>query len=142
MADGLAVASVNYRLSQHASLPARLEGVKTAVSWLRAQAREYGLAPGRFGVWAASAGGHLAALLGTTDDVPEFDRGEPAGVSSRVPALCDRFGPTGFLQVNRFPGAMDPDVPDPPGSLLVGGPVQEHPHKGAPRPSPHLYERR
>ena len=31
--------------------------------------------------------------------------------------------------MNRFPGAMDQDVPDAPGSLLVRGTVQEHPDK-------------
>jgi len=61
--------------------------------------------------------------------VPESDPGEPAGVSSRVQAVCDWFGPIDFLQMNRFPGAMDHDAPDSPESLLIGDPIQEHPDK-------------
>ena len=36
---GYAVASLNYRLSQHATFPAQLEDCKAALRWLRAQAR-------------------------------------------------------------------------------------------------------
>ena len=44
---GYAVASLNYRLSQHAHFPAQIEDVKTAVRWLRANAEKYHLDPGR-----------------------------------------------------------------------------------------------
>ena len=64
--QGYAVASINYRLSQHAIFPAQIQDCKAAVRWLRAHAGEYRLNPERFAVWGASAGGHLAAMLGTT----------------------------------------------------------------------------
>ncbi len=63
---GYAVASINYRLSQHAKFPAQIEDCKAAIRWLRANAKTYRLDPDRFGVWGASAGGHLVALLGTS----------------------------------------------------------------------------
>ena len=50
LADGFAVAPVNYRLSQHATFPAQLQDVKTALRWLHAHARDHGLDPDRFGV--------------------------------------------------------------------------------------------
>jgi endo-1,4-beta-xylanase len=78
-------------------------------------------------VWGASAGGHLAALLGTSGDVGalEGDGGTP-GVSSRVQAVCDYFGPTDFLQMDAAGSQIDHDSPDSPESLLIGGPIQEH----------------
>ena len=94
------MASINYRLSQHAVFPAQIEDCKAAVRWLRAHAAEYHLDPNRFAAWGSSAGGHLAAMLGTTGDVKEFEVGENLGVSSRVQAVVDYFGPTDFLQMD------------------------------------------
>jgi len=81
---GYAIASINYRLSSHATFPAQIEDCKSAIRWLRAHAKEYGLDVSRFGVWRSSAGGHLAALIGTTGDLKEFDVGENLDQSSRV----------------------------------------------------------
>ena len=43
LADGYAVASINYRLSGDALWPAQIEDCKAAVRWLRANAAKYGL---------------------------------------------------------------------------------------------------
>ncbi len=43
VSEGYAIASINYRLSQHAVFPAQIEDCKAAVRWLRAHATEYGL---------------------------------------------------------------------------------------------------
>jgi acetyl esterase/lipase len=102
--EGFAVASINYRLSQHAVFPAQIEDCKAAIRWLRAHARVNGIDPDRIGVWGSSAGGHLVALLGTTGNVKEFDVGEYLEFSSRVQAVCDWFGPTDFTVMNKFPG--------------------------------------
>ena len=40
IAEGCAVASINYRLSQHAVFPAQIEDCKAAIRWLRANADE------------------------------------------------------------------------------------------------------
>ena len=135
---GYAVASVNYRLSQHAIFPAQIEDCKAAIRWLRASAAEYGYDPNRIGVWGASAGGHLVALLGTTGDVKEFDVGPNAGVSSRVQAVCDFFGPTDFTKMGNFPSTMKHDAPDSPEAKLIGGPIQENKDK-AQRANPIAY---
>src|ERR1035438_8305255 len=86
LARGYAVASINYRLSQDAIFPAQIEDCKAAVRWLRANASKYGLDPSHFAAWGSSAGGHLAAMVGTTGGVKEYDVGENLGVSSRVQA--------------------------------------------------------
>ena len=125
---GYAVASVNYRLSQHAIFPAQIQDVKAAVRWLRAHAHAYQLDPQRFCAWGPSAGGHLAAMLGTTGKVAGFDVGEHQGVSSEVQIVVDHFGPTDFLQMDsqRLPDGMVHDPPDSPESELIGGPIQEN----------------
>jgi len=78
-------------------------------------------------VWGSSAGGHLAALLGTSGGVPELE-GEVGGNldrSSRVQAVCDFFGPADLLAILE-PGAWPSHgSPTSPESLLLGGPVAE-----------------
>ncbi len=138
--DGYAVASINYRLSQHATFPAQIVDAKSAVRWLRANAERYRLDPARIAAWGESAGGHLAAMLGTSAGVAEFDQGEHRDVSSAVQAVVDHFGPTDFLQMDahRLPGGMAHDAPDSPESQLVGGPIQQHPDRVA-RANPIAY---
>jgi len=63
VARGFAVASINYRLSQHAIFPAQIEDCKAAVRWLRANAPKYGYDAKRVGAIGGSAGGHLVAMM-------------------------------------------------------------------------------
>lgn len=127
LAQGYAVASINYRLSQHAVFPAQIEDCKAAVRWLRAHAAEYRLDPARFASFGSSAGGHLAAMLGTAGDHREFDVGAHLEQSSRMQAVVDYFGPTDFLQMDahRLPNGQVHDGADSPESQLVGGAIQE-----------------
>jgi acetyl esterase/lipase len=138
--QGYALASINYRLSQHAIWPAQIEDCKAAVRWLRAHAAEYNLDPDRFAAWGPSAGGHLVAMLGTAGHVREFEVGAHRDVSSRVQCVVDYFGPTDFLQMDaqRPPEGMIHNAPNSPESELVGGNIQEHPDKVA-RANPITY---
>jgi acetyl esterase/lipase len=130
---GYAVASINYRLSQHAVFPAQIEDCKAAIRWLRANAKTYNLNPQRIGVWGASAGGHLVALLGTAGGVKELEgKLGNAEQSSRVQAVVDFFGPTDFLQMDAhaLPGArLKHDAPSSPESRLIGGAIQKNVEK-------------
>jgi acetyl esterase/lipase len=100
---GYVVASVNYRLSQHAIFPAQIEDCKAAIRWLRANAAKYHIDAEHVGVWGGSAGGHLVALLGTTGAVKELEGpGGNSDQSSRVQCVVDWFGPTDFV-------SWDPD---------------------------------
>ena len=129
---GYAVVDVGYRLSGEAIFPAQVEDCKAAVRWVRANAGKYGLDPDRIGAWGSSAGGHLVAFLGTAGDVKEFDTKANAEHSSRVQAVCDWFGPTDFLQMDKHrleDGGMIHNAPNSPESLLVGGPIQEEPYR-------------
>ena len=129
---GYAVASISYRLSQEAIFPAQIHDCKAAVRWLRANADQYDMDPGRIGAWGASAGGHLVALLGTTGGVDSLEgRHGNQKHSSRVQAVCNFFGPSDFLTMDDFPGAQVHNSPDSPESQLVGGPIQDNPEEVA-----------
>jgi acetyl esterase/lipase len=95
--NGFVAVNVGYRLTDLAPFPAQAHDVKAAIRWLRANADEYGIDPARIGVWGDSAGGHLAALLGTSAGVAELegDSGSP-DESSAVQAVIARCAPVDF----------------------------------------------
>lgn len=61
-----AVVCVNYRLSDEGKFPHQIYDCKAAIRYIRANAKKYHLDGDHIGVWGASAGGYLAALLGTS----------------------------------------------------------------------------
>ena len=123
---GIAVASVQYRLSGEAIFPAQIHDVKAAVRWLLHHAAELRLDPSRFGAWGDSAGGHLAALLAVTGNVTELEGDVGVtGVSSSIQACVDWYGPTHLasMRAQAHPLATDDhDAPSSPTSRLVGAP--------------------
>ena len=99
---GYAVASINYRLSQHAKFPAQLHDVKAAVRFLRANAEDYNLDADHFGAWGISAGGHLVGLLATTPNDPSMEGSlGVTNVSSELQAACLWFAPTDILKLQK-----------------------------------------
>ena len=98
---GFAIASVNYRLSPVAKFPAQIHDIKAAIRWLRAHAEEYGYGETYFSIAGASAGGHLAALVGVTNGHVELEGevGDHDEESSDVSAIVDFYGPTNFLTI-------------------------------------------
>jgi acetyl esterase/lipase len=125
---GYFCASIEYRLSGEATWPAQVHDCKAALRWLRANAEKYHLDTDRIGVWGHSAGGHLAALIGTSGDVPELEgkSGSP-GFSTRVAAVVDCFGPTDFLAMIDQPSRVDRHGAGCPEALLLGKPLREVP---------------
>ncbi len=132
IAKGYAVASINYRLSGEAIFPAQIHDVKAAIRYLRANAAKYALNPNKFATWGESAGAGLAALAGTSADVTTIEdltMGN-SGVSSRVQAVVDLFGPINFLTMNSqwttlgVTNGQDHDGASSPESQLVGGAIQ------------------
>jgi len=93
-ARGYAVAAVNYRLMPEHSFPAQVIDAKCAVRFLRAHAAEYNLLTEKIGVWGGSAGGHLAAMMGLTNNDAAYEAGTYLTEVSRVDAVVDMFGPT------------------------------------------------
>lgn len=124
-AQGYLVAGIQYRFSDEAKWPAQIEDCKLGVRWLRANAKKYHVNPARIGCWGTSAGGHLAACLGTMGDQSQFEgQGGYEGASSHVQAVADCFGPVDFGR-----GRAGAEEPDARGSdsltALFGGPFQE-----------------
>ena len=62
-ANGVAVASANYRLSPQATYPSYIEDAAQAVAWAVRNARNLGCNPSAIHVGGESAGGYLAAML-------------------------------------------------------------------------------
>lgn len=95
LALGYAYASIDYRLSSEAIYPAQIEDCKCAIRFLRAHAAKYHIDPSKIGAWGDSAGGHLAALLGTTAGIARLEgTGGWQSASSVVQAVVDLYGPT------------------------------------------------
>ncbi|WDE98673.1 alpha/beta hydrolase [Lentisphaera profundi] len=122
---GYAIASINYRLIPDHQWPAQIDDCRSAVRFLRKNALKYNLNPNQIIAWGDSAGGHLAALLGT-----QFTPTKES-VSSRVQAVIDWYGPTDLL-------TMPPNVVSEKRSLekvsqsngakLLGQTVRDVPH--------------
>lgn len=137
--QGYAGASVGYRYTQEAPFPANVQDCKAAIRYLRANAAKYNIDPNRIAIWGSSAGGHLVAFLGTSGDVPEFEGTHGVtGVSSRVQAVVDWFGPTRLARMSHHPSRMDHDSPESPENQLVGALIQQN-YELAERANPAKY---
>lgn len=101
---GFAVASVDYALSSEAVWPEQGLQIKGAVRWLRAHATEFGFDPDAFFAFGGSAGGHLAAMLATTNGVARFEdaRYGNMDVSSAIQRAVLWYAPTDLLLRARF----------------------------------------
>jgi acetyl esterase/lipase len=109
-ASGIAIASIQYRLSGTAKYPAQLEDCRAAVQWLRANGARYGIDPHRIGASGESAGGHLAALLGTVEGAPS------------IRAVCALYPPTDLVALGRMY-----ETPNHSSDIdkLLGGPIEQ-----------------
>ncbi|BCD49492.1 alpha/beta hydrolase [Helicobacter suis] len=95
---GYAVISANYRLSKEAPFPAPIFDLKAAVRFIKAHASAYHLNPHMIIAWGYSAGGNLAAMLGTTAGHPELEDLSLGNVreNSHISAVIDFYGPIDF----------------------------------------------
>jgi acetyl esterase/lipase len=134
---GYAVVCVNYRLSGEAQFPCQIFDCKAAIRYIRGNAAAYYLDANRIGAWGASAGGHLAALLGTASKVrklEDFSMGYPRS-SSKVQVVVVWYGPVeNFLKMDEEltssgMGIPDHSGPDSPESRLLGQVITEVPDK-------------
>jgi acetyl esterase/lipase len=122
---GYAIASINYRLIPDHQWPAQIDDCRSAVRFLRKNALKYNLNPDQIIAWGGSAGGHLAALLGTQFP-PTKER-----ISSRVQAVIDWYGPTDLLTMP--PNVVSKKRPlekvsQSNGAKLLGQTVRDVPH--------------
>lgn len=95
---GFVAITADYSLSTDALYPAAVHDLKTAIKWLRAHSTEYGIDTTKIAILGFSAGGQLAALVGTTSGDPTFENGdEYQTFSSAVQAIVDIDGTLAFI---------------------------------------------
>jgi acetyl esterase/lipase len=117
---GYVACVINYRLAPKHPFPAQIEDCKAAIRWLRTNAAKYKIDAERIGGFGYSAGGHLVALLGTTDSESGLEGSDaPAGgPSTRIQAVvaggapCDfREFPPNNLRLSYWLGGSRADKP-------------------------------
>jgi hypothetical protein len=92
-ARGVAAFVLRYRLGPRYHHPIELGDAQRALRLVRFHAADYGVEPGRIGIWGFSAGGHLASTTGT-----HFDAGE-AGAADPI----DRMGSRPDFMILSYP---------------------------------------
>ncbi len=104
---GYAVVAPNYSLSSRfsASWPLNANQLRDAVRWIGENAETYSLDAGRIAAMGESAGGHLAAVLGT-DPGPAARRPN----APRVRAFVSFYGPTDLLALSMESPSARPAV--------------------------------
>lgn len=126
---GYALASINYRLSEEAAFPAPIYDIKASIRFLRANAKKYGYRSDKIIIWGSSAGGHLAALAGMTNNDKELEGnlGAYTNESSSIQCILDFYGPSNFMTILNQSTPHGLSVRIPALTLLLGKPVEQAP---------------
>ena len=103
--QGYAFVSINYRLAPSDSYPAQVADSFCALAWLHAHREEFGFDPNRVIVLGGSAGGYLAAMLGTVDDPNIYLQDCPYEYPSgeAVQAAVIYYGLYDFTNIDDYP---------------------------------------
>lgn len=110
---GYVTVAVEYQLSLEAKYPAAVYNIKAAIRWVRANAEKYNVNPDYIAISGCSSGGHLAALVATTNGMEKFegDQGNNK-FSSEVQACIDIDGVLYFLGPVSLHREKTPESPD------------------------------
>ena len=96
--NGMAVASIDYRFATQAVFPAILQDCNKAVSFLYDNAGKYNLDKNKIALMGFSAGGHLASLMGTSQNNKVSNFYFPNTYRPiRYKAVVDFYGPTDLV---------------------------------------------
>jgi acetyl esterase/lipase len=98
---GYAIASLDFHQSEEAPYPSMVHDIKAAIRYLRANAKKYGYRADKIVIWGSSSGGHLAALVCTTnnDKFIEVTLCDYTTTSSSVQGIIDFYGPANLLTI-------------------------------------------
>lgn len=124
---GYALASVDFHASTEKPFPANVYDIKAAIRFLRANAKKYGYKADKIIIWGASSGGHLAALVATTNNniSLEGNLGNYSQTSSSIQACLDFYGPTNFLTILNQSTPHGLNVRLPALAILLGKPLEQ-----------------
>lgn len=115
---GYACFTVEYRLSLEAKYPAAIYDVKKAIQFIKSNAERYYVDSTKVAILGCSAGGQIAALVGTTNNDSSFeDSVDNCNVSSSVQAIIDLDGVLAFIHPKSAEGEV--------ASLWLGGNSKE-----------------
>jgi acetyl esterase/lipase len=93
--------NIDYRLSPEATFPDQIVDVKRAIAWVRENAAELGIDPEMICITGGSAGGHLTALAGLTENAPEYQPGFE-GSDTSLAAVVPFYGVYDLTNSNGF----------------------------------------
>ena len=120
---GFALASLDFRPASAARFPGQVHDIKAAIRYLRAEAGRYGYDASRIGILGASSGGHLAALVGTTNGHRELEGslGSHLDQSSSAQAIVSYFGASNLTTILQQSTPFGVGVRTPALQTLLGG---------------------
>ena len=97
-ARGFVTVAVEYQLSLEAPYPAAVHNIKAAIRWIKSNANRYGIDTNKIAISGTSAGGQLAALIGTTNNIRMLEGTlGSVGTTSTIHAIIDIDGVINFL---------------------------------------------
>jgi acetyl esterase/lipase len=128
MDKGYAVASIDYRHSTAAPFPAQIQDCNQAIEFLYEKGAEYNIDGSRIALIGFSAGGHLASLVGLSnnDDIQYrhikdfYHNGKKP--KFKINLVLDFYGPADILTLKGY----DSTDPNNPITLLLGGMASTH----------------
>ena len=117
---GYSCFAIEYRLSLEAKYPEGIYDVKNAIKFIKDNAKRFNVDPDKIAVLGCSSGGQMAALIGTTNDILDFeDKSFKSKSSSKVQAIIDIDGVLAF----KHPESSEGDM----ASFWLGGSYDEKP---------------
>jgi acetyl esterase/lipase len=123
--SGYALASIDYRHSTEAIFPAQIQDCNQAVQYLYDHSSEYNIDNKRIALIGFSAGGHLASLLGLSNnnEVKEF---YTAGTKPafKIKCVLDYYGPSDFVMLASNPDTSINNERNPVSILLGAVPLK------------------
>jgi PelA/Pel-15E family pectate lyase len=126
--NGYLALTVEYRLSPEANFPAAIYDLKCAVKWLKENSEIYKVDTNKIAILGCSAGGTLAALVGTTNAIQNFDLDNNINYSSNVQAIIDIDGILDFTDPAESGKDSIPEIPSA-GKQWLGYSYKENPDR-------------
>jgi acetyl esterase/lipase len=107
--NGYALASIDHRYSTDAIFPAQIQDCNKAIAFLHSNADKYGFDTDKFVLMGFSSGGHLASLLGLSNNnnIKEFYFNNEI-TKFKIKAVVDFYGPADLIS---FPGSEETASP-------------------------------
>lgn len=118
--QGYSCFAIEYRLSLEATYPEGVIDVQNAIKFIKDNAIKFNVDPNKIAVLGCSSGGQMAALIGTTNDILDFeDKTFKSKSSSKVNAIIDIDGVLAFKHPESSEGEM--------ASFWLGGTYDQKP---------------